>query len=905
MRFNRWMRKFLLSLRLQVHRREVDQELDDELQFHRDAKIEENIGKGMSPEEARRAARIELGGLDQAKESVRAARAGAWLEIFVQDVRFGLRVLSKSPAFTAVAVLILCLGIGAANSIFTLLNAILYRELPVPHAEQLVELRVRYHTGQPAPLSLPMFQALEREQDVFSGMFAWSSGEPTDVEIDGKLARNTVFYVSGTYFSDLRQRPLLGRLIGPADANPSGGLSPVAVISYGFWQTRFAGSPGVLGQQIIIEAEPFTIIGVTSKSFSGLSEETPTDITIPFTALTVVQPSIPFKITSGHYLWLSVIARLKHGISIRQARAQLSAIWPGIIADVVPPDETGERRRQYLSMGLLVTSAVRGPDWDERAQYWRPLYYLMGFVVLILLAVCVNLASLIIARSVTRMEETSVRLALGATPWRIVRQALVEGLLLSCAGGFLGLVLGLLGARWILASLSWVSAAPVGLELRPDFHVLSFTTVAAVATAILFGLAPALNASSIDAGTLLHQDSRRFLSRVGRIGQLLIITQISLSLVLVLAGGLFTRSFWNLRSASAGFDRSSVLNLWLIKRPGTANSVSAATYYQELTDRLDHLPGARGVGLADFVPGDGATPRIDNVASVGASEVSKGPMCVISSTTPGFFDSIGMTMLRGRDFAWTDGPRRPRVAIISFTLSKRLFGDRNPIGAYVNVGTSPEFQNVDIIGVVNDARLYNPRDARPLTIFVDGLQYADRPEGLVLFVRAARNPLRLASAVSHVIDSLGYQFVARSTTLEEADAQALTQERLSAIVSSFVAVFALLLTCLGLYGLITQSVTRRTREVGIRAALGAEPWNIIRLVLMHAFVLIVVGIALGVVCSLIVARFVAALLYGISPNDVVSIIGTALILLSIGLLAAYIPARRASRIDPAVALRHE
>lgn len=899
------MRKFLLSLRLQVHRREVDQELDDELQFHSDAKIEENIGKGMSPEEARRAARIELGGLDQAKESVRAARTGAWIETFVQDVRFGLRVLSKSPAFTAVAVLILCLGIGAANSIFTLLNAILYRELPVPHAEQLVQLRVRYHTGQPAPLSLPMFQALGREQDVFSGMFAWSSGGPTDVEIDGKLARNNVFYVSGTYFSDLWQRPLLGHLIGPADANPSGPLSRVAVISYGFWQTRFAGSPGVLGQQIVIAAEPFTIIGVTPKNFSGLSEGAPTDIMIPFTAFTLVQPRIPFKITSGHYLWLSVMARLKHGISIAQARGQLSAIWPGILADAVPPDETGERRQQYLSMGLLVTSAVRGPDWDERAQYWRPLYYVMGVVVLILLAVCVNLAGLITARSIARLEETSVRLALGATPWRIARQTLVEGLLLSCAGGLLGLALGFFGARWMLASLSRVSAAPVGLELRPDIHVLSFTTIAAVTTAILFGLAPALHASRVDAGTLVHRDSRRFLSRVGRIGQSLIITQTSLSLVLVLAGGLFTRSFWNLRTAPSGFDRSSVLNVWLMKRPGTANSMSVATYYRELTDRLDHLPGVRAAGLADFVPGDGATPRIDNVASVGASEISTGPVCVISSTMPGFFHSIGMTMLRGRDFTWTDGPRRPRVAIISFSLSRRLFGDRNPVGAYVNVGTAPDFQDLDIIGVVNDARLYNPRTSRPLTIFLDGLQYADGPEEVMLFVRAARDPLPLASAISHVIDSLGYQFVARSTTLEEADAQALTQERLSAMVSGFVAVFALLLTCLGLYGLITQTVTRRTREIGIRAALGADRWNIIRLVLMHAFVLIVVGIALGVVCSLIAARFVAALLYGISPNDVASIIGTALILLSIGLLAAYIPARRASRIDPAVALRHE
>jgi predicted permease len=590
----------------------------------------------------------------------------------VQDLRYGLRMLRKSPMFTAIAVLTLALGIGAGTAIFTLVNALLYRELPVPHAEQLVQLRLIFHNGRHAPFSLPMFQELQRDQQVFSGIFAWSGGGPANVEVDGKLARDNVLYVSGDFYSQLDVRPMLGRLIEPADANPDAPISRVAVITYGFWKSRFAGNLGVLGKQILLENQPFTIIGVTQKSFVGLNMGTPEDITIPVTAFSVVLKS-PFPITSGHWLWLDMIGRLKPGISIAQARGQLSGIWPAILTETIPSDERGDRRQQYLAMGLFVTSAARGPNWDERAQYWRPLYYLTGMVTLILFAVCVNLASLMVARGVGRMHETSVRLALGAPPWRIARQTLVESLLLSSIGALLGLGLGFWGARWIFALLTHLAAAPVVLDLHPDVRVLEFTAAVAVLTAILFGLMPTLHASILDPGALLRGDSRLSGGRSGRLGQALIITQISLSLVLVLASTLFTRSFWNSRSVPVGFDRSSVLNLWLMDRPGIPKNADAETYYQHLTDRLDSLPGVRAAGLAEFVPGGGETSSIDYVAPVGAPSISKGPMCDISFSAPGFFDAIGMTVVSGRDFTWSDGPHQARVAIISSSLAKRLF----------------------------------------------------------------------------------------------------------------------------------------------------------------------------------------------------------------------------------------
>jgi predicted permease len=824
----------------------------------------------------------------------------------IQHLRYSLRMLRKAPGFTAVAVLTLALGIGANTAIFTLLDALLYRELPVPHPEQLVQLQTVYHNGRHVLLSLPMFQELQRNQKVFSGMLAWSGGGPTDVEVNGKLARNNVLYVSGGFYSELGQRPVLGRLIEPSDTNPNAPISRVAVISGGFWRTRFGSDPAVLGKQIHVEGQLFTIIGITEKKFVGLSPGTPPEITVPITAFGVVESDIPFQITSNHYLWLDIIGRLKNGVSIPQARAQLDGIWPGILAEVVPPDEKGEWRQQYLSMGLFVTSAARGPGWDERAQYWKPLFYLTGIVVLMLLAVCVNLASLMIARGAGRMRETSIRLALGARPLCIAMQTLLEGLLLSFAGALLGLVLAFWGTRWMFALLTRLAVEPVVLDFHPDLRVLAFTAAVTVVTAILFGLMPALRASLLNPAALLRQDSRTFAGGTGRVGQGLIVAQISLSLMLVLASALFTRSFWNLRSVDVGFERASVLNVWMLERPGSRGGFDVGTYYRELIARLSSLPGVRAAGLADLIPGGGENhPYVDKVVPMSAPSVSAGPMCAASMSMPGFFNAIGMQILQGRDFSWSDGPHQPRVAIVSSSLAKRLFPQGNALGAHVRIGTVPDFQNLEVVGVVNDARLYNPRDAHPLNIFVDSMQYDPDAQNSQLFVRAARNPLTLILPISHVIDSFGHQFAVRTMTLEEAQSQALMEERLSAMLSSFFGGLALLLACIGLYGLVSHSVTLRTREIGIRMALGAQPRNIMQIILRQAAGLSVIGIVFGALCSLAASHLLSAILYGISPNDLLSIVAVSLALLFTGLTAGYFPARRAMKIEPTEALRYE
>ena len=899
-----WLYTIPLRLRSLFRRTQTDRELDEELRDHLEQKSAEYVAKGMTPQEARRTALLEMGGVEKRKEECREARHVNWIQNLIRDLRYGLRMLRKSPGFTAVAVLTLALGIGANTAISTLLNALLYRELQVPHPEQLVELRIIFHNGQHIGFSLPMFQELQRGQKVFSGMLAWSGSEPADVEVNGKLGRDDVLYVSGEFYSELGQRPLLGRLIEPADANPSAPISQVAVIGYGFWRSRFGSDRTAVGRQILLEGRPFTIIGVTQEGFAGLDTGTPPEITVPITAFGLGVPDLPFQINSGHLLWLGIIGRLKNGVSIAQARAQLSGIWTGILTEVVPPDEKGEMRQRYLSMGLFLASAARGPDWDQRAHYWRPLYYLMGIVILMLLVVCVNLASLIVARGAGRMHETSVRLALGAGPLRIAMQTFVEGLLLSFFGALLGVAFAFWGTRWMFALLTRQALTPLVVDLHPDLRVLAFAAAAAILTAILFGLTPALCASLVNPAVLLRQDSRTFAGRSGRLGQGLMVTQISLSLMLVLTSALFTRSFWNLRTVDPGFARASVLDVRVMERPGAPKYLDVGTYYRELIDRLTRLPGVRAAGLADFVPGTLDNPETDNVVPISAAYVSKGPLCNISDTSPGFFDAIGMKIVQGREFAWNDGPHQPKVVILSSSLGKKLFPHDGAVGAHVRIGVVPDYQNLEVVGIVSDARLYGPREAQPLNIFLNSVQFSDLSNG-ELFVRVAQNPLSLAPAISQVIDSFGYQFAVRSITLEEAQGQALVEEQLSAIISSFFAGFALLLACMGLYGLVSHSVTRRTREIAIRMAVGAQPRNITRLVVRQAIVLSLMGIALGVLCSLAASRLLSAMLYGVSPYDLLSISGASLTLLLIGFVAGYLPARRAMRVDPMVALRYE
>lgn len=820
------------------------------------------------------------------------------------SLRYTVRVLGRSPGFSAVAILSLALGIGANTAIFTLVNALLLRDLPVREPERLVELSVS-RRGNSIPFSLPMFQEIERGQRVFSGLMGWSTTDAQNVEVDGVISLGNVLGVTGNYYSELGVAPLMGRLIQPDDARP-GTMSPIAVIGYEYWQRRFGGSLGVLGRDILIEGKPFTIIGVTRKWFTGMTTGEPPDITIPITSEQLVWTRAPQSMSDRSLLWIAATGRLKDGVTIVQARSQLQSFWPDVLKATAPTQEPGLRRQTFLSMGLDVSPAAKGIARDLRGQFTKPLYLLMGIVGLILLVACANLANLMLARAAGRSHEMSVRVALGATRWGLARQVLSESLVLSLAGAALGFGFAYWGSRLLVAVMTKEYLTPVALDLRPDFRVLLLTLAVATLTAILFGLAPAWRSSGEDPAVVLQQGSRSVAGGASGLAKALIVAQVALSLVLLLGAGLLLRSFRALRSVNTGFARESVLEVTLNPRPGVDQNADVENYHRQLADRVANLPGVQSVAFSvSSVPTQEVGSR-DAVAPT-AAEVSlnTGVMTNPEMVSPGFFSTVGIAILRGREFDWTDDRQHPNVAIVSRGLAKKLFPNGNAIGQRVRDGFMPELQNLEIVGIAGDARLFDLRAADAPVIYVPALQHGDFESWQQLFVRANEAPDALARSVGHEVESFGREYVFRSRTVSEVIDQALTEERVIAALSGFFAALALLLASVGLYGLMSYAVTRRTREMGIRVALGAQSTTVLALVLRETVALVLAGIVVGIPCGLAATHLIASMLFGLSANDVPTIAGVSVVLIVVALMAGYMPARRAARIDPMMALRSE
>jgi len=817
-----------------------------------------------------------------------------------QDLRYTLRVLGKNPGFTVVAVLSLSLGIGANTAIFTLINALLLRDLPVLKPERLVQLSAVRRDGK-VPFSYPMFREVERGQRVFTGLIGWGTGSMHNVEVNGVLSLNRVLTVTGNGYSELGAAPLLGRLLTPEDSNPSSGTtSHVAVLGYEFWQRRFGGTLDVVGKQIRVEGHPFTIIGVTRKSFTGLSTGEPPEVTLPVTAMPLLQ-SGPFSLESRSLLWLHVIGRLKDGVTIEQAQAQLQSFWPEVLLATASTETPGLRRQTFLSMGLEVLSAARGIPADLSAQFKRPLYVLAGIVGLILLVACVNLANLMLARAAARSHEMSVRLAIGASRWSLARQVLTESLALSLAGALLGLAFAIWGSRLLVLLMTEGSLFPASLNLTPDLRVLSLTVSVAIFTGILFGLAPAWRGSREDPASVLQQNARSSSGGAGKLSKALIITQVALSLVLLLGAGLLARSFEKLRSIDLGFQKESLLEITLYPKPGGYQNLDLNSYHRQLLARISSLPG---VGSVSF--GDASIPTQqswhDTVSPMTAdSSTGIRLMANAAMVSPSFFRTLGIQLLRGRDFEEIDDERHPRLAIVNSNLAERLFPNGDAIGKTVRFGFMPDYQNIEIVGIAGNARIFDLRNADAPAIFLSSLQYPSQWGGLI--VRTKEAPEALARTVGHAIESLGHEYVLRTRTVAQVIGQELVEERVTAMLSGFFAALALLLASIGLYGLMSYAVTRRTREIGIRVAVGAQRQNILWLVLRETLALALFGIAIGIPSALAATRLIASMLFGLSPSDLPTIAAVSLLLLLVALFAGYLPARRASAIDPIVALR--
>jgi predicted permease len=800
-------------------------------------------------------------------------------------------------------VLSLALGIGANTAIFTLINALLLRSLPVRQPGRLVEVSlVRLDSKFPFPYRA--FQELERSQQVLTGLigldlgYQWHVGKMLNVEVDGVLSQNHVLWATDNFYSELGVAPRIGRLFAPGDAVAA---PEVAVISDEFWRRRLGGATDVVGKRIRVEGHAFTIIGVTPKGFTGLTRGEPPEITLPITAAPLVEDGTA-DLQRGGAFWLFVIGRLKEGISIEQARAQLQSFWPEVLRALAGTAQEG-RRGRYLSWRVDVSSASVGVAEDVRSRFTRPLSILIGLAGLTVMAACLNLANLMLAHAAARSHEMSVRVSLGASRWSLARHLLTESLVLSLCGAFLGLTFAHWACRILLLFLTQGNPMLVALDLSPDLRVLSFTAFLAVSTAILFGMVPAWRCSLLDPADALREGTLTLVGRTGKLSKILVSSQVAFSLVLLVGAVLLATSFQRLLSSDLGFQMENVLEISLYPSPGGYLALDLNSYHRQLLERVSAIPGVISASYANnsSITGGREAGWQDDVSSMSDDPAAADKVRTYGAMiSPGFFRTLGIPLLHGRDFDQTDDGRHPRVAIVSHSLAERLFPNGNAIGKHIRLAA---VQNIEIVGVADNARIFDLHDRTTPAIFLSYLQIPPAWGGLV--VRSKEPPESLARAVGNEIESLGREHSFWTGTISEAMSQQLAQERVIAILSAFFALLAVLLACIGLYGLMSYTVTRRTREIGIRVALGAQRRSVLWAVLEQALVLALFGIAVGIPLAFAATRFIASMLFGISRNDLPTITGVAILLLLVALLAGVLAARRATGIEPGVALRTE
>ncbi len=921
------------------HKARREQELTEELDAYLEMLVEQKINEGFDPAEARRAALLELGGKQQVKERVREVRMGHQIEALWRDLRYALRMLQRNPGFAAVAVLTLGLGIGANTAIFSLIDAVLLKRLPVKNPEQLVLLRRANGGKTVTQFPYRTYKKFRDQNQVFSGMLAYHPLRLT-VSLDGQPEPAVAGQlVSGNYYSVLGVTPALGRMILPDD-DRTPGESPVCVISYNYWQRRFAGDPAVVGKTIHLSGAPFTIIGVAQPEFFGLEVGSSLDIAAPLMMQQQVMPGIPSYVDdSANLPNFTIIGRLRPEITMPQAQVGLGLLYQQIVAEYAA-DNWGIKpgiSPSWLEEKLVLESGSQGLS-ELRRQFSRPLLALTVIVSLALAITCANMAGLLLARAIVRRKEIAIRLALGAARLRLVRQLLTESILLSSLGGLLGLLFAYWGTRLLLPLLSQ-GEIPAHLNLGPDASVLSFTVAVSTLTGVLFGLTPALSATRVDLNSALKNDATSLATgRRGAsapFGKMFVVFQVSLSLLMLVGAGLFVRSLRNLQQVDAGFVRENVMVLKLEPAGSASKSPQLAARYDELLRRVEAIPGVRQASLVGYSP----MSRREWLVLGQSLEWARQPISVQGYSPqpgeemiipwmqvyPNSFATLGIPLVEGRDFGpqdtqvWRPNPcsTATQVGIINESMARRFFGSKSPIGRRLG----PAFANpltcadgsvrggsgaIEIIGVVKDVKYASLRDGGGAMFYLPFHQANTGWGQMTLAVRTEGDSTTVTAAVrreARALDPAMPMFEVE--TLATQVAASLRVERLLAMLSSGFGMLALLLSCLGLYGILSYTVAQRTNEIGIRMALGAARRDVLWLVLRDALRLVLIGIALGVPAALAAGRLVASQLYGISAADPVVIGLAPMALLVIAAVASYLPARRATRVDPLVALRFE
>ena len=882
-----------------------------EIAAHLEIEAERLREQGLSEAKARAAARRAFGNVTLAQERFYEAGRWLWWDHFLQDLRFGLRTLRKNPGFSAIAVLTLALGIGANTAIFSLLNAVLLRPLPVERPGELVLLGRGRAGGSTDDFaftdlySYPFYRQVLQKNQVFSDLSAILS---LPLGMHGLVAGRTelellhVQLVSETYFRMLGVKPWLGRSLTGAEDEPVGG-HPVAMVSYSWWDQRFAHDPTIVGKTVTLGSTVYTIVGVTPPGFFGTAVGQSPDLWIPLSMEKQISPGWN-GLDDKWFESLYILGRLKTGVTIGQARARVNLlanqIWRGYAGSILTKQQEDDLRHAQIEL----TSIEHGlPHIRYGAE--TPLQILMAVVGLVLLIVCANLANLLLARATTREREIAVRMSLGAGRGRLVRQLLTESLVLALAGAILGIVF----AGWagkVLVAMVPHGEEPLLLNVAPDARVLGFTLLVSLATALLCGLAPALRATRIALGSSLKEarGSVASTSRT-RLAKALIVSQVALSLVLLIGAGLFLRTLVNLSNVEMGFNKENVL-LFGIDPPavGYKEDLRLVGLYQQIEQRVGALPGVRADSISFFTFDQGEWT--DPVCVIGRTPTPQDDMMVTHNVVgPGYFATMGIPLLLGRAFGPQDTGASPKVAVINETFAKWYLPGGSPLGKHFGIGGDPKHSNdIEVVGVVKNAKYQNLGE-RPFPAAY--FPYTQRVQYLNDFeVRYSGNPEVTIAEVRQAVSQIDHSLpLAYTGTLVEQVNRSLAGQSLIAQLSTFFGLLAALLACIGIYGLAAYAVTRRTNEIGVRMALGAEASGVLWMVMRESLTLAALGVAIGIPVSLAAARLIESVLYGLKTTDPATMALAALVMIAVAALAAYLPARRASKVDPMVALRYE
>jgi predicted permease len=921
------MNSFFRKLCWLARRRDKEDELREELQFHLEEEEEQRRAEGASADEARLAARRELGNVTLVGEDTRSAWGWMMVEQFGQDLRYAFRTMAGNRLFTVLVVLSLALGIGANTAIYSFLDSILLRSLPVADPESLVVLN--WHAKQAKWGSFvmhaidggtydeddgsstagifpyPVFELIQQNDSVFSSVFAYRRARRLNISVTGQAYLASGEYVSGDYFRGLAVAPAAGRLVLPEDDRV--GAPSVVVVSYAFSQKSFGGPANAAGQSILLNNLPFVVAGVTPPGFFGVDPAAAPDVYLPLHAELVAESGSqygnkPEMYIDKNFYWIEVMGRLRPGVSLAQTQATLAPSFGHWVASTA---DTDVERANLPS--LVVKPGAAGLE-SLRRRYSKPLYVLMALVGLILAIACANVASLLLARAAARRREIALRLSMGAGRSRVVRQLLTESVLLASVGGFLGVLFAMWGIRFLTLLLA-NGNANFTLHAELNWHVLSVAVGLSFVTGVLFGLAPAMQSTRVDVISAMKETRAgqpvgpRALWRVS-LSHALIVGQIAMSLLMLMAAALFLRTLANLQSVELGFNRQNLLLFNLNARQAGRPSSEIAGFYDDLRKQFAHILGVRdvslsnhllleaGFGLSHEIPGRPANPK-NRMLMVG----------------PSFMRTMQIPMIAGREIDERDRPGSLPVAVVSELFAHANFGGENPLGRHIILKgpfKNPQPRDMEIVGIARNARYGGLKYTVPPVMYIAYNQGWPQPEDMVFELRTKGDPLLYVNTVREIVHRADARLPVSNVMTQVGEiAKTINQEIVFAELCSGFAILALVIACVGLYGTVSYNVSRRTGEIGIRMALGAQRGLVVRMILKQVLVLAAVGLAIGVPVAFGSSKVVASFLFGMKPNDPIALSLAVVILLAAAILAGYAPARRASRIDPMVALRHE